>query len=139
MSELPRRTVLIGAAVGPLAACSTSAGKQIRPATPPVPGQALVSTADVPVNSAKLVGDTLITQPQPGVFDAFIARCTHAGCVLPVGAAGEATSDNSEGDTINCPCHGSRFALNGTVVRGPAMAPLVPVKVTVKGGLIVAG
>jgi len=129
MPELPRRTVLIGAAVGPLAACSMSAGKLIKPATPPVPGQALVSTADVPANSGKVVGDTLITQPQPGVFDAFIARCTHAGCVLP----------GVEGDTINCPCHGSRFALNGTVVRGPAMAPLVPVKVTVKGGLIVAG
>jgi Rieske Fe-S protein len=129
MSELPRRTVLIGAAVGPLAACSTSAGKQIRPATPPVPGQALASTADVPLNSGKVVGDTLLTQPQPGVFDAFVARCTHAGCVLP----------GVEGDVIKCPCHGSQFALNGTVVRGPAMEPLVPVKVTVAGGLIVAG
>ena len=129
MSELPRRTVLIGAAVGPLAACSTSAGKQIRPAAPPVSGQALASTADVPVNSGKMVGDTLLTQPQPGVFDAFVARCTHAGCVLP----------GVEGDVIKCPCHGSQFALNGTVVRGPAMEPLVPVKVTVAGGLIVAG
>jgi Rieske Fe-S protein len=138
MSELPRRTVLIGAAVGPLAACSTSTEKQIRPATPPVPGQALVSTADIPVNSGKVVGDTLITQPQPGVFDAFVARCTHAGCVLPGVAARPATSDNVEVDTINCPCHGSRFALNGTVVRGPAMQPLVPVKIAVKGGLIVA-
>ena len=128
MSELPRRTVLIGAAVGPLAACSTSAGKQVKTATPPVPGQALVSAADIPVNSGKVVGDTLITQPQPGVFDAFVARCTHAGCVLP----------GPEDDTVTCPCHGSRFALNGTVVRGPAMEPLVPVKVTVKGGLIVA-
>ncbi len=129
MPELPRRTVLIGAAVGPLAACSTSAGKQIKPATPPVAGQALASTADIPVNSGKVVGDTLITQPQTGVFDAFVARCTHAGCVLP----------GVEGDTIKCPCHGSQFALNGTVVRGPAMEPLKPVKVTVKGGLIVAG
>jgi Rieske Fe-S protein len=129
MPELPRRTVLIGAAVGPLAACSTSADKQIKPATAPVPGQALASTADIPVNSGKVVGDTLLTQPQPGVFDAFVARCTHAGCALP----------GVEGDTIICPCHGSRFALNGTVVRGPAMEPLVGVKVTVKGGLIVAG
>jgi Rieske Fe-S protein len=129
MPELPRRTVLIGAAVGPLAACSTSTGKQIKPATPPVAGQALASTADIPVNSGKVVGDTLITQPQTGVFDAFVARCTHAGCVLP----------GVEGDTIKCPCHGSQFALNGTVVRGPAMEPLKPVRVTVKGGLIIAG
>ena len=121
--------MLIGAAVGPLAACSTSAGKLIKPATPPLPGQALVSTAEIPVNSGKVVGDTLITQPQPGVFDAFIARCTHAGCVLP----------GVEGDTVDGPCHGSRFALDGTVVRGPAMEPLVPVKVTVKAGQIVAG
>ena len=28
--------------------------------------------------------------------------------------------------------------LNGTVVRGPAMEPLAPVKITVKGGMIVA-
>ncbi|MFN8032079.1 MAG: Rieske (2Fe-2S) protein [Mycobacterium sp.] len=128
MSELPRRTVLIGAAAGPLAACSTSTEKLIKPATRPVPGQVLASTADIPVNSGKVVGDSLITQPQQGVFDAFVARCTHAGCVLP----------GVEGDTINCPCHGSRFALNGTVVRGPAMEPLAPVKITVKGGMIVA-
>ena len=138
MPELPRRSVLIGAAVGPLAACSASAGNLIKPATPLVPGQALASTAEIPVNSGKVVGDTLITQPQPGVFDAFVARCTHAGCVLAIGAAGPATSETVEGETIDCPCHGSRFALNGTVVRGPAMEPLVPVNVTVKGGQIVA-
>jgi Rieske Fe-S protein len=129
MPELPRRTVLIGAAVAPLAACSTSTGKQSKPATTPVAGQALARTADIPVNSGTVVEDTLITQPQPGVFDAFVARCTHAGCALP----------GVEGDTITCPCHGSQFALNGTVVRGPAMEPLKPVKVTVRGGLIVAG
>lgn len=128
MSELPRRVVLIGAAVGPLAACSTQADKLIKPATAPVAGQTLANTADIPVNSGKVVGDTLITQPTPGVFDAFIARCTHAGCVLP----------GVQGDIIDCPCHGSRFALDGTVVRGPAMAPLKPVKITVKGGLVVA-
>ncbi|HTY29009.1 MAG TPA: Rieske 2Fe-2S domain-containing protein, partial [Mycobacterium sp.] len=86
------------------------------------------STADIPVNSGKVVGDTLLTQPQQGVFDAFVARCTHAGCVLP----------GVEVDTIDCPCHGSRFALNGTVVRGPAMEPLAPVKIAVRGGMIVA-
>ncbi|MCI4676419.1 Rieske (2Fe-2S) protein [Candidatus Mycolicibacterium alkanivorans] len=127
MAELPRRAVLIAAAVGPLAACSASPDKLIKPATLPAAGQALISTADVPVNSGKVVGDTLITQPRPGVFDAFVARCPHAGCVLT----------GVSGDTIDCPCHGSRFALDGAVVRGPAMQPLAPVKVTVKGGLIV--
>ncbi len=127
MTELNRRTVLIAGAAVPLAACG-GANDKIRPATPPVPGQALSSTTDIPVGSGKVVGDTIVTQPTAGQFDAFIARCTHAGCVLP----------SVSGDTIDCPCHGSRFDLFGAVLRGPAMAPLTPVKVAVKGGLIVA-
>lgn len=35
--------------------------------------------------------------------------CTHLGCVVMV-----------EADGFRCPCHGSRFALNGTVTKGPA-------------------
>lgn len=127
MTELTRRTVLIAGAVGPLAACG-AATQKITPATPPVAGQALSATADIPVGSGTVVGDTIVTQPAAGKFEAFIARCTHAGCVLP----------SVSGDTIDCPCHGSRFDLYGTVLRGPAMQPLTPVKVSVQGGLVVA-
>ncbi|WP_328354067.1 Rieske (2Fe-2S) protein [Mycobacterium sp. NBC_00419] len=127
MTELTRRTVLIAGAVGPLAACGTSTEK-VKAASAPVSGQTLAPTADIPVGSGKVVGDTIVTQPVAGKFDAFVARCTHAGCVLP----------GVEGDSIDCPCHGSRFGLDGTVLRGPAMQPLTPVKVSVKGGLIVA-
>lgn len=128
MFELTRRTVLIGAAVGSLAACSTSPEKQIKPATLPTPGQVLASTVDIPVGSGKVVADTVITQPEAGEFEGFVARCTHAGCALPA----------VSGDTINCPCHGSRFGLDGAVLRGPATQPLTPVKVRVRGGSIVA-
>ena len=45
MAQLPRRTVLIGAAVAPLAACGNPAGG---PAQPPVAaGQTLTAAADV--------------------------------------------------------------------------------------------
>ena len=35
--------------------------------------------------------------------------CTHLGCLV-----------KSEGEGFQCPCHGSRFALDGTVTKGPA-------------------
>jgi nitrite reductase/ring-hydroxylating ferredoxin subunit len=35
--------------------------------------------------------------------------CTHLGCIV-----------KSEADGFHCPCHGSRFALDGAVIKGPA-------------------
>lgn len=126
MPTLPRRAVLIGAAAVPLAAC-TRAGES--PATaPPTSGQVLATTADIPVGSGTVVDGTLVSQPEAGVFKAFAARCTHAGCALKV----------SDGAVV-CPCHGSRFGFDGSVERGPAVDPLVTRPVTVRGGEIVAG
>lgn len=126
MSELPRRSVLIGAAVAPLAACGKPA--EAPPAAPPTPGQNLVAAADIPVGEATIVDGTLITQPSAGVFKGFVARCTHAGCALAIKNGG-----------IECPCHGSRFELDGAVARGPAVEPLVSRPVTLRNGEIVAG
>lgn len=39
--------------------------------------------------------------------------CTHLGCVIPTTEVG-----------FNCPCHGSRFDPDGTVLGGPAPRPL---------------
>jgi cytochrome b6-f complex iron-sulfur subunit len=39
--------------------------------------------------------------------------CTHAGCTVRFSSTG-----------LLCPCHGSRFALDGSVTRGPATRPL---------------
>ena len=130
MSDLPRRAVLIGAALAPVAAPLTACGKtDTAPVSaPPTPGQVLTAAADVPVGEAAIVDGTLITQPSPGVYDGFIARCTHAGCALVLKNGG-----------IECPCHGSRFKLDGAVQRGPATEPLVARPVSVKGAEIVAG
>jgi len=129
MSDLPRRTILgaaiAGAAAAPLAACAKSA--EAPPAeTAQKAGQVLATAAEVPVGSAIVARGTLISQPSPGVFTGFIARCTHAGCALGV----------KDGVAV-CPCHGSRFAFDGAVTQGPATEPLTPRAVAVQGGEIV--
>ena len=51
--------------------------------------------------------------------------CTHLGCVI---------KSNAEG--FECPCHGSRFASDGTVTRGPAPRALPWLKVSISGSSI---
>ncbi|WP_406864966.1 FAD-dependent oxidoreductase [Streptomyces sp. HUAS MG47] len=50
-----------------------------------------------------------------GVLHALSARCTHMGCLVAY---------NEAEQTWECPCHGSRFAPDGTVLQGPATEPL---------------
>lgn len=50
-----------------------------------------------------------------GIVHAVSARCTHLGCIV---------NWNSAESTWDCPCHGSRFAHDGSVLEGPAAAPL---------------
>jgi Rieske Fe-S protein len=91
---------------------------------------ALTTTSKVPVGGGQILADQkiVVTQPKAGTFAAFTAVCTHLGC----------TVSSVSGGTINCPCHGSKFNIsNGSVVNGPAAAPLAPVSIKVKGSSIV--
>ena len=45
------------------------------------------------------------------------ATCTHLGCIVQF---------NDAETAWECPCHGSRFAVDGTVIQGPANRPLEP-------------
>ncbi len=56
-----------------------------------------------------------LSRGEDGAVHAVSARCTHVGCIVEWNPA-EASWD--------CPCHGSRFAPDGTVLQGPATRPL---------------
>lgn len=56
-----------------------------------------------------------------GKVNVFAINCSHLGC--PIGL-------NRDAKTFDCPCHGSRFHLDGTVLHGPAPAPLSHLKWT---------
>ena len=90
-------------------------------------GAVLGPVSDVPVGGGKVFDKVVVTQPTAGQFRGFTAVCTHAGCLVRT----------VENNTINCPCHGSKYsATDGSVVRGPAPAPLAAINVTVQGGNI---
>jgi Rieske Fe-S protein len=90
---------------------------------------ATVEVADLAVGGGAILLDqkVVVTEPEKGVYKAFTAVCTHQGCVV---------SDIADGK-ITCACHGSAFsAVDGSVITGPAKAPLAELKTTVSGGTI---
>jgi cytochrome b6-f complex iron-sulfur subunit len=98
----------------PKAAVLSSPSKKFRVNLPETlaAGQAFVP----PGRSVALFRD------EDGVY-AISLICTHLGCIVKAGVEG-----------FECPCHGSRFALNGSVTRGPAPSPLVWRKLIGSGG-----
>jgi nitrite reductase/ring-hydroxylating ferredoxin subunit len=55
-------------------------------------------------------------------------RCAHRGCALHEGRL--------EGETIICPCHGSTFRLDGSLVRGPATSPQPSFAARLRDGVV---
>lgn len=161
-NDIDRRTALRGAAVVAagvtLAACGSESGTTAAGATPdptsiasvigdvsPIPSatEATASNAAAAENglgnaAAVQVGGgvifqaqkVVVTQPTAGKFKAFTAVCTHQGCLVGSVANG----------AITCPCHGSSFSIkDGSVISGPATAPLKEEKVTASGGTLKLG
>jgi Rieske Fe-S protein len=63
----------------------------------------------LPIGSDTLV----IVRTGDTTFEVTSAVCTHRGCFVIY-----------NGTVLRCPCHGSRFSLDGAVVQGPAERPL---------------
>ncbi len=86
------------------------------------------SPADVPAGQARVVRDGLAKvgayRDPGGTLHAVSLRCTHLGCLLRFNGAER---------SWDCPCHGSRFDIDGSVLEGPAVRPLARRQLTDPG------
>jgi glycine/D-amino acid oxidase-like deaminating enzyme/nitrite reductase/ring-hydroxylating ferredoxin subunit len=94
------------------------AGDHVRALTKPglanlPPGEAVVTRQGTSMVAAY--------RDDAGELHAVGAHCTHLGCLVAF---------NNAERTWDCPCHGSRFDVDGQVVQGPAVRPLrrIPTK-----------
>ncbi len=129
---LTRRTIVAGAGAVVAGAGLLAAGCAGAPA-PAAPADDAAGTpvgpaADVPVGGAQIfdAAGVVVTQPTAGSYSAFSTACPHQGCAV----------SSIEGASIVCPCHGSTFALDGSVTQGPAQTPLEDRAITVTNGEI---
>jgi glycine/D-amino acid oxidase-like deaminating enzyme/nitrite reductase/ring-hydroxylating ferredoxin subunit len=77
------------------------------------------SVQDIPAGEAAIVNHGMhkiaVYRDEQGGVHAVSAACTHLGCVV---------NWNSAEKSWDCPCHASRFAIDGSVLHGPAPRPL---------------
>ena len=142
LAVIDRRSVLVGMAAL-VAGCRLSldqgtSGDSEPDAPPPPPGvdapsngiadcggqtcldlTVAANAALTQVNGARVITvngrPVIVVRTGDATFVALSAVCTHAGCTVRYAAGAH---------DIACPCHGSTFALDGTVTRGPATRPL---------------
>jgi len=105
---------LLGAARLPKAAVLPSASKKFKVTLPETlqPGEPFVPP-----------GRSVVVFREGNSVFAMSTVCTHLGCIVKSSATG-----------FDCPCHGSRFKPDGSVLRGPAPKALAWLSVRAAGG-----
>jgi Rieske Fe-S protein len=89
-------------------------------------GSLRVNVAGMPASFPPII----ITRLPGNEFHAVTSRCTHQGCAVnPYSQAAQ---------SLMCPCHGSRFAADGKVLRSPATQPLPSYKINFDGNKTVS-
>jgi cytochrome b6-f complex iron-sulfur subunit len=68
----------------------------------------------------------LVSRTSAEAFTALTSTCTHEQCTITGYSA----------PVYQCPCHGSQFSTSGSVVRGPASAPLRQFQTTFAGDVL---
>jgi cytochrome b6-f complex iron-sulfur subunit len=122
MSDSPKRRDFLGLAAlwsAVLAMGTALAGVMRLPKPAVLPGPLRVyklgDPAQYSVGSVTRMeaGGFFLFHEEQGFF-AISSVCTHLGCVVA----------HTEGEGFACPCHGSRFSADGSVIGGPAPAAL---------------
>lgn len=108
---------------------------EIKPPKRPTAGMMRLRVSDFPalqndfgsvrIGTSALVGNNpsgllypiLINRAPGGQFYALLSECTHAGCIV--------RAYSKETGACVCPCHGSRYAIDGRRTAGPAFFPLL--------------
>jgi nitrite reductase/ring-hydroxylating ferredoxin subunit len=120
-----RQFVLTVAAASVACACGSSDHAHGAEASGPVDAGAIT---DYPRDGAydKLAKEKRVMLIRQGDrLYATTATCTHRNCVL-----------KSVGGDMRCGCHGSRFSLDGNVIKGPARDPLPRYAISSNNGRI---
>ena len=81
----------------------------------------LGAASDFPLHSRTLLSDVpaVLLHTESG-FSALSLTCTHLGCTV-----------EEKTDGFTCPCHGSRFDKDGSVMHGPAVQHLASLRIEI--------
>jgi glycine/D-amino acid oxidase-like deaminating enzyme/nitrite reductase/ring-hydroxylating ferredoxin subunit len=89
-----------------------------------IKGSDLKNTADLPAGEGGVLSSGLkkiaVYRDYDDTLKAFSAVCPHLGCIVHW---------NTDEKSFDCPCHGSRFSTDGTVINGPAQTDLNPIQI----------
>jgi len=66
----------------------------------------------------------ILVRADASTINAIDARCTHQGCIVGF---------NAVNYSLDCPCHGSSFELDGTIINGPAARQMTTYPTTFDG------
>jgi Rieske Fe-S protein len=94
----------------------------VRPGALAIASSLLAERGAVFVQAPGMPRPIYLSRQGGGEPTAVLASCTHRGC-----------QPEPEGERLVCPCHGSEFAFDGALLRGPAELPLTRYRVTEEG------
>ncbi len=86
----------------------------------------IIIPANIP-DGVSFYGTVIVSKNKKGI-KVLSSKCTHLGCKI----------NESNGNSLVCPCHGSQYAFDGSVIKGPAGKALknIPFQINAQTGEI---